>query len=364
MQAKRNSFQHSVIQRKPPNYVEVSGSSLVEQTFLSEEKRIPLVFQSTMAGVDLVQWADGNRELIESSVLSYGAVLCRGFDVPSPERFRRFAAIVGEPPVTYAANIYPVPDEDKDSGRAALIRPELRLKWHIDDSFDGMGGPKKIMFYSYLEAAEGGETPICDQREVLHNIDPEIRHRFMEQGIVYVRNYYPQFGMDWKREFGTSIPGELESICKRRQTHFEWIDGRLRTRCHRPAVIRHPRTGDMLWYNLIQMWHPVCNEPGVFASWKASFAVEDYPMNVYYGDGSPIPDKVVQHIYQTYDTIGFSFRWQHNDVMVLDNFSTAHARKPFKGPRQLFVALDKVLLLDEIPLQDQVWSKRQPLSSI
>jgi alpha-ketoglutarate-dependent taurine dioxygenase len=360
----RYTFQPSTLHKKLKNCIEISETGLVKQTFLSEDKKIPLVFRPTIPGVDLLQWADANRELIERSVLSYGGVLFRGFDVPSPEHFHRFARIVGESPVTYAANIYPLRDEDKDSGRAALIRPELRLKWHIDDSFDGMGGPRKIMFHSHLEAAEGGETPICDLREVLHKIDPELRRRFMEQGIVYVRNYYPQFGMDWKMEFGTGSPEELESICRRRQTQFEWVEGRLRTRCHRPAVIRHPRTGDMLWYNLMQMWHPACNEPGVLASWKASFQAEDYPMNVYFGDGTLIPDEVIKHIYQVYDSIGVSFSWQHADVMVLDNFSTAHARQPFKGARQLHVALDKVLLLDEIPLQNQVWNQDQALNPV
>jgi alpha-ketoglutarate-dependent taurine dioxygenase len=339
--------------------IEISQNAVVEQTFLAKFQEFPLVFKPTVPGVDLLQWAAANRELIENSVLSYGGVLFRGFDVPSPQYFQHFATVVGESPVTYAANIFPLPETDKKSWRAALIRPELRLKWHIDDSYDGFGGPKKIMFYSHLEAAEGGETPICDLRRMFQSLDPEIRRKFVELGIVYVRNYYPQFGMDWRQEFGTTSPDELEAICQRRQTELEWVDGRLRTRAYRPAVIRHAKTGDTLWYNLVQMWHPLCNEPGVLASWRASFKVDDYPMNVFYGDGSPIPDEVMEHIYSLYEKLGVSFLWQHSDIMVLDNFSTAHARKPFKGSRQLYVALDKVLLLDELPpgyqLRSQEW---------
>src|ERR1700694_578328 len=244
MLKQKRVFQPSSVQKKVQDCVEISEKGLVEQTFLDETKKIPLVYRPTMPGVDLLQWAEANRESIEHSVLSHGAVLFRGFDAPSPQDFQRFAGIVGETPVTYAANIYPLREEDKESGRAALIRPELKLKWHIDDSFDGFGGPRKIMFHSHLEAAEGGETPICDLRQMFQKMDPGIRRKFMEQGIVYVRNYYPEFGMDWRKEFGTSSPEELESICRRRQTEFEWVEGRLRTRCHRPAVIRHPKTGE------------------------------------------------------------------------------------------------------------------------
>jgi alpha-ketoglutarate-dependent taurine dioxygenase len=334
--------------------VEITTSGLVEQTFLFAGKQLPLVFKPNMAGVDLVTWAEANRELIENAILKHGALLFRGFDIPSPQYFQRFAATIGEAPVTFAANIYPLRDEDRDSGRAALIRPELRLKWHIDDTYDGFGGPMKIMFYSHVEAAEGGETPICDLREMYRRIDPEIRRKFLDKGIVYVRNYYPELGMDWKKEFGTTSKEELEAICRRRETEWEWVEGRLRTRCPRPAAIRHPKTGDILWFNLIQMWHPACAEPGVLTAWKESFPIADFPMNVYYGDGSVIPDNVVTHLYQTFDDIGLIFKWQHGDIMVLDNFSTGHARKPFQGPRQLFVALDKVVLLDEMPFQNRI----------
>ena len=362
VQAKR-SFQVSPLRKKLQGPVEVSQNCLVEQTFLGENKRFPLVLKPAMAGVDLLEWAEANRELIERLSLSYGALLFRGFDVSSPEYFRSFSRIVGEAPLTYEENIYPRREIDDDSVRAGTTyRPELKLKWHNEDSFDAFLWPRKIMFHSHVEAIEGGETPICDLREMFRQIDPEIRRKFMEKGVLYVRTYYPELGMHWEQEFETSSREEVERRCRRTQIEFEWVQNRLQTRRHRPAVIRHPKTGDLIWFNLLQVWHPTSLEAGVLSAWKSSFRSEDFPVNVYYGDGSTIEDEVMEHIYQVYGRIETAFLWQHGDIMVLDNLSVSHARNPFKGARQLFVALDKTLRLDEIPLQNRIWTQEQALN--
>ena len=49
--------------------------------------------------------------------------------------------------------------------------------------------PMKIWFYCLQPALEGGETPIADSRAIYRDMPQSIRERFVEGGLMYVRNY-------------------------------------------------------------------------------------------------------------------------------------------------------------------------------
>jgi hypothetical protein len=69
------------------------------------------------------------------------------------------------------------------------------------------------------------------------------------------------------------------------------------------------------------------------------FSREDLPRHVYYGDGTPIEDAVMDHIGEVYEANAVRFQWQQGDLVSLDNMLTAHARDPYVGPRKIVVAL-------------------------
>jgi hypothetical protein len=70
---------------------------------------------------------------------------------------------------------------------------------------------------------------------------------------------------------------------------------------------------------------------------------EDFPRNVYYGDGSPIEDSVVEAIKDLYDSLAINFRWQERDVLMLNNMLVAHSRNAFSGSRKIVVALGSMV---------------------
>jgi len=51
------------------------------------------------------------------------------------------------------------------------------------------------------------------------------------------------------------VPRVSDLLCS---TDFEWHGDRLRTAAIRPAVIRHPRTGEWSWFNQALHWHTAC----------------------------------------------------------------------------------------------------------
>jgi alpha-ketoglutarate-dependent taurine dioxygenase len=122
----------------------------------------------------------------------------------------------------------------------------------------------------------------------------------------------------------------------------------LITRQVRPAVIKHPRTGEVSWFNQIQHWHIACLEPAVRKSLTSQFQEEDLPRHAYYGDGTPIEDSVMEGILEVYRQLEVCFPWQANDILMVDNILTAHGRNPFVGERKLLVSMAEMLSYTDV----------------
>jgi alpha-ketoglutarate-dependent taurine dioxygenase len=67
--------------------------------------------------------------------------------------------------------------------------------------------------------------------------------------------------------------------------------------------------------------------------------VEGLPYNTYYGDGTPIEPEVVEQIQAAYRAEMVVFPWEPGDVLLLDNLTVAHGRRPYTGERQVVVAM-------------------------
>lgn len=161
---------------------------------------------------------------------------------------------------------------------------------------------------------------------------------------MYVRNYIEGLDVSWQSFFHTNDESVVEEFCRRAGVNCEWRNGAgLRTRQIRPAVAQHPKTGEMIFFNQIQLHHVSCLEPELRASLLAMYGADELPRNVYYGDGSPIEDSVVEEIGEVYRQTATSFPWQWGDILMLDNMLTAHGRNPYVGERKIVVAMGEMI---------------------
>lgn len=331
--------------------VSLPQEELIETEDLGTGETLPLVVKPAVAHIDLGDWAEGNGEFIETKLLKHGAILFRGFNVSIAPAFERFGLTIcrelfnenGEHPrKTVSGNVY----------TPVFYPADRKLLWHNENSFNHRW-PMKILFGCRQPAQQGGETPIVDSRKVFELIDPKIRERFIEKKVMYLRNYGDGLGLNWETVFQTKNRSEVEAACRQAAIDFEWKAGdayglRLRTRSVRPAVVKHPQTGEMSWFNQAQHWHPACLDAETRKYLLSSFSEEDLPRNCYYGDGTPIEDSVMAEISEVYQQLEVSFPWQQGDVLVLDNVLTAHGRNPFVGERQLLVAMGELTSFEDI----------------
>jgi amino acid adenylation domain-containing protein/non-ribosomal peptide synthase protein (TIGR01720 family) len=307
---------------------------------LVPDQLLPLLVEPAGAEVDLALWAQTHRVDLDAWLSTHGAILFRGFGLGSVPEFERCAVAIcpdlfadyGDLPReqggerVYHSTPYP---QDK----AILFHNESS---HLDR------WPLRQMFFCVEAARSGGETPIVDCRDIYRRLDPAIARSFEEKGLMYVRNFTDGLDVNWRDFFHTEDRAEVEEACRHAGMALEWREDGLTTRQVCPAVTVHPRTGEKIFFNQLQLHHPACLDAHLRESLLAVFSRERLPRNVYYGDGSPIEEEVVRDILDLYWRASVSFPWQAGDLLLLDNMLVAHARNSFVGPRKIVVAMGEL----------------------
>ena len=322
--------------------VDLSELSTVQTRLLQPDLTLPLVFEPGATDVDLAEWAASNRALIDASLLKHGALLFRGFAVNTVREFEKFAASVCDELFAEYGDLPREPEGGKVYGSTPYPSDQTIL-FHNESSHLHQW-PMLIWFYCVKAAERGGESPVLDCRRVYQLMDPRIRERFEQQGLLYVRNFSAGLDVSWQDFFGTQEKSEVENYCRAAGIDFEWKrDNDLRTSQRCPAVIVHPQTGEKVFFNQLQLHHVSCLPRGVRESLLSMTREEDLPRNVYYGDGSRIEDSVMQHLDELYRQEAVSFPWAERDVLMLNNMLVAHSRNPFVGERKIVVALGNLV---------------------
>jgi alpha-ketoglutarate-dependent taurine dioxygenase len=337
--AERARKKLGVVKRKT---VDVSAASLITTRKLPCGAGDLLVAEPQVSNVNLAGWAMSNRQATEEVLLREGAVLWRGFNTRSVENFETVARamtdeLFGEygdlPRASVSGNVYGATPYPADQAILFHNESSHMHRW-----------PMKIWFYCAQAPAQGGETPIVDCRKIYQLLDPMLRERFARKGLMYVRNYTETLDVSWQDFFHTSDRADVESYCRAAGIEYEWKNGNeLRTRQVCQAIARHPRTGEQVFFNQLQLHHVSCLAPATYESMRLLFREEDYPRNVCYGDGTPLEDSVVSEICDLYRETAISFTWQEGDILMLDNMLTAHGRNPYSGPRKIVVAMGDMM---------------------
>lgn len=317
--------------------ISIGQETMVSWKPMHDDGVLPLHMFPTTPAVDLVSWARHERPLIDEKLAVHGAIAFRGFNLNSADRFRDLAEAVID-------DLMDSTEHTPLLKKSPILRPgfypaEDRLTWHNEKSY-APEWPGRIMFGCEAPAPSGGESLIVDSRLMVRRMDPEIRERFRQVGVMYVRNYGNEIGRPWPMIFQTNQKSEVEAFCRENQIECEWQDGgRLRTRKVLPAISIHPKTGEEVWFNQVQHWHSTSLEPATRASLQALVGEEGMPRNSFYGDGTRIEDEVIHALNELSLQIDGGFLLTRGDVLLMDNMLVAHGRTAYAGDRKIMVAM-------------------------
>lgn len=309
-------------------------------SFLEKSASKILVCELKNKDLNVLDWVSKHKSLIENEILEHGGILFRGFNLFSISEFNRFAQILSPDLLEYVYRSTPRTRLGGKIYTATEYPADRSIPLHNENAYS-LSWPEKIFFFSVLVASEGGETPVADSRSIYQKIDPFVRNRFEEKGVLYVRNYRVGMDLSWQEVFQTDIKEEVENYCKEHYIDYEWNKGpsELTTRQVCQASLIHPKTNEKVWFNQAHLFHISNLDEATKKSLLDEYGEEYLPRNAFYGDESPLELEVLEHIREIYEQEKILFKWQKGDIMLLDNRLMAHGRQPYKGERKIAVAM-------------------------
>ncbi|MBT2400082.1 TauD/TfdA family dioxygenase [Streptomyces sp. ISL-100] len=294
---------------------------------------------------DAASWISEHRTRIRDSVAAHGAVLVRG--LPIGDRAAAVAAVRAvivdgmaereafAPRDSYGGGVYSSSHWPAD--QPMCMHHELSYVTEV---------PRLLAFACVTPPVAGGVTAVADARAVLRDLPADLVERFERHGWRLTRSYNPLVGTAWQNAFGTKDRSEVERYCENNGLEASWQgDDGLVTTQTRAAVVAHPDSGDRCWFNQIAFLNEWTMDPEVREFLTHEFGSECLPFNTFFGDGSPLDRKTVDHINEVYERHTVREPWQRGDLLVVDNIRTAHSREPYRGAREIVVGLGEPLRL-------------------
>jgi alpha-ketoglutarate-dependent taurine dioxygenase len=301
--------------------------------------QFPLIVEPPSSPDDASRWVADHHEELTGALHRHGAILFKGFGVRDREEFENFivAASSGEW-VAYREAATPRSHVGGHIYTSTEFPPQYRIYLHNENSHVTTW-PARLFFFCDTAPARGGQTPIADCRKIHAALDPRIRERFLRTGWLYKRTFGYGLGFSWQQVFNVGSKAELAQYCLENSMVAEWLDDkRLRVKYRRWSALRHPVTGDDVWFNH-GLFYNVWNLTPDQQRFLASFGAAKMPYDTAYGDGAPIETSTLEHLHAAYESAKVLFDWRPGDVLMIDNMLAAHGREPYQGERRILVGM-------------------------
>lgn len=289
----------------------------------------------------LCQWLTQNAQTVQQWAMQHGALLLRGFPIDSAGDFDR---------IRQAFPMHPMPYFGGAAVRKLVFGehifttnespPSEPIPYHHELS-QTPEPPDYIAFYCETPAASGGETPLLDSRAMYQFIAqrfPHFTQNIEALGVKYVRVLPDEddpssaIGRSWRSTWQTDDRAQAEKRMREHGMQWTWLPGgELKTITRAlPALRTDPRDGTPVFFN------------SMIAAYKGWVDRRNIPEKaILLGDNSPLPATVLDAIFAFMQSQAVEIPWQRGDVILIDNWTTMHARNPFNGPRKILAAIGR-----------------------
>lgn len=309
-----------------------------------EFKELPLTIRlDTISPGDFISYYHEHKRELEEKLINSGAIKFAGIQIDSLDDFQQIVNSISSrffnyvdgnsPRIKLSGNVYTSTEYDKRQKITMHNELSYSAKW-----------PNKLFFSCIQPAETGGETLIADSRVILHKINKDIVSEIEQKGIVYIRNLHGGMGVgpSWQDTFETNDKNVLEEYCKVCAIEFEWGENdNLRLKQRSKGIHEHRVTGEKVWFNQIDQFHPVHLGEQLYTELLTLYSPDEFPMYVTFGDGSRIGESMVKEILTTIEEVTIAPVWNKNELLIIDNELFSHGRNPYTGERKVLVAMSE-----------------------
>ncbi|ERN19971.1 clavaminate synthase-like protein At3g21360 [Amborella trichopoda] len=281
----------------------------------------------------LVEAIKANGEWLREQVRSHGAILFRGFEMWSPEEFRSVVEAFGWENMDYmgATTRVKVADRVYTANEAPLNQ---LINFHHEMALM-KDFPSKIFFFCSEPPPEGGETSIVLSHVVVEKMEeamPEFVSKLENVGAVLRLKTAKENSSEkvvsktwqWLLQTEDKVEARRRAQLKVGCSSLEFLDDGTAEFVYGPLNPIRTYEGKRAWFYPILGY---TNNP------------ED--IDVHFGDGTPLPVGALEIYRKILDVNSVDLQWQKGDVLVVDNLSVQHARRPGKPPRVILVSICK-----------------------
>jgi alpha-ketoglutarate-dependent taurine dioxygenase len=322
--------------------------SVVKHAAVDEAKTLPLVVHPSGVRPDSVEqlreWWIANQKWIEPQIWTHGAILLRGFKISQPVFKKLMHASPGQQ-FDYQSGNSPRTNMGDGLYTSTEYPAKAPISLHNELSYAAKW-PGRLFFCCVTRADQGGETTLADSRRILSELDSSIVAEFRHKQVKYIRNLHGGTGLgkSWQDTFETTDRRMLEEYARMNGMNVHWkADGSVRMTNVRPPITRHEVTGEEVWFNQAEQFHPTVHPPAIYKSLMSVYkdCVDDLPQNATFGDDTPIPEALLAEIRTTMSRHMVSVQWEEGDLLMVDNVLSCHGRMPYVGKRQILVYMTR-----------------------
>jgi alpha-ketoglutarate-dependent taurine dioxygenase len=323
---------------------------------LRPKKATKTSLDQVVSTIKSLQAKDG---LLTDKLARHGTLLFRNLPIQNAEDFSKFAHAFGYKPHEIIGIVVDRPLLAPNVAPANEAPKEVLIYNH-NESPQVPHAPEYIFFYGHRAPMKGGESPISSSLELFNRAQQEIpgfiaelAEKGIQSRVTYQVERQFQGGSTLREAFGKEIQDGDDEETKRKKieaqiarygrgkhTTWEWsADGLVLT--HRLPVIRTQRGT-----NLPTLF------TGLAAYWKRTQTDTEARKKVtqqLFGDGTPIPDKYLEHLAKITDEIRVLHHWQEGDVLVYDNTIAQHGREPWEGEQSDRVVMASLFDGESVP---------------
>ncbi|ONK60682.1 uncharacterized protein A4U43_C08F21420 [Asparagus officinalis] len=278
---------------------------------------------------NLIEIVKTEREKLEKMLKEHGAILFRGFDVRSAEDFSSVVEAFGHEEFPYQGPA----DRTKLADRVYTTNAvplDVMISFHHEMAMI-KEFPRRIMFFCMQPSPEGGETSIIPSNIIVEKMEealPQVVEKFVEGGIFFVLHTKATYNKNgrvvWQRMLKTTdkIQGEKRAKEMLSCNTVKFNSDGTADFTFGPMNPVREFNGKRVMFNRILGYNT--GERDAYVAFK---------------DGRPIPLEATKVIERIYEDNCVDISWEKGDVLLVDNLTVQHARRPGKHPRIVLVSL-------------------------